>query len=96
MNKRQLRRSLRRAINEMTYNAAGGLTGEDMADQEAQLDAERNVNRLDHPDQVSDLLADLLDGLPPADFDGLYGAFQNMSEAELGAALASAILMVAG
>ena len=95
MNKRQLRRTLRRAINEMTYNTAGGLSGEDMADQEAQLDAERNVRRLNSPDDVTDLLADLIDGLPKEDLDGLYGAFQNMSEAELGAALASAIYMVA-
>ena len=80
----------------MTYNAAGGLSGEDMADQEANLDAERNVRRLNSPDDVTDLLADLIDGLPKEDLDGLYGAFQKMSEAELVAALASAIYMVAG
>ena len=89
MNKRQLKRTLRKALRE-------SLGPEGLASQQASIEAERNVNSLDHPDQVSDLLADLLDGLPQADFDGLYGAFQNMSEAELGAALASAILMVAG
>ena len=95
MDKRQLRRSLRRAINEMTRTGAGRLGPEDMADQEAQLDAERNVRRLDTSDDVTDLLADWIDGLPKEDLDGLYGAFQRMSEAELGAALASAIYMVA-
>ena len=88
MNKRQLRRSLRRAINEM-------VSPEDAADNRAQIEAERNVRRLNTPDDVTDLLADLIDGLPKEDLDGLYGAFQNMSEAELGAALASAIYMVA-
>ena len=89
MNKRQLRRSLRRVINEMS------LSPEDKADQEWQFDAERSVRRLKTPDDVADLLADLIDTLPKEDLDGLYGAFQNMSEAELGAALASAIYMVA-
>ena len=88
MNRSQLRRSLRRVINEMT-------SPEDKADQEWQFDAERNVRRLKTLDDVSDLLADLIDTLPKEDLDGLYGAFQNMSEAELGAALASAIYMVA-
>ena len=88
MNKRQLRRSLRRVINEMA-------SPEDKADQEWQFDAERSVRRLKTPDDVADLLADLIDTLPKEDLDGLYGAFQNMSEAELGAALASAIYMVA-
>ena len=96
MNKRQLRRTLRRAINEMTRTGAGRLGPEDMADQAAQIEAERNVRRLKTTDDVADLLADLIDGIPQEDFDGLYGAFQNMSEAELGAALASAIYMVAG
>ena len=89
MNKRQLKRTLRKALRE-------SLGPEGLASQQASIEAERNVNRLTSPDAVSDLLADLIDGLPPADFDGLYGAFQNMSEAELGAALASAIYMVAG
>ena len=88
MNRSQLRRSLRRVINEMA-------SPEDKADQEWQFDAERNVRRLKTPDDVSDLLADLIDTLPKEDLDGLYGAFQRMSEAELGAALASAIYMVA-
>ena len=87
MNRSQLRRSLRRVINEMA-------SPEDKADQEWQFDAERNVRRLKTPDDVSDLLADLIDTLPKEDLDGLYGAFQRMSEAELGAALASAIYMV--
>ena len=95
MNKRQLRRTLRRVINEMNYNAAGELSPEDMADQQASIEAERNVRRLDTPDDVTDLLADLIDGIPKEDLDGLYGAFQKMSEAELGSALASAIYMVA-
>ena len=68
---------------------------EDSADARAQIEAERNVRRLKTPDDVTDLLADLIDGLPKEDLDGLYGAFQRMSEAELGAALASAIYMVA-
>ena len=89
MNKRQLRRSLRRVINEMAVSP------EDAADNEWQFDAERSVRRLKTPDDVADLLADLIDTLPKEDLDGLYGAFQNMSEAELGAALASAIYMVA-
>ena len=88
MNKRQLRRSLLRALNEM-------ISPEDAADDRAQIEAERNVRRLKTPDDVTDLLADLIDGLPKEDLDGLYGAFQRMSEAELGAALASAIYMVA-
>ena len=89
MNKTHLRRSLRRVINEMA------LSPEDKADQEWQMDLERNVRRLKTPEDVADLLADLIDTLPKEDLDGLYGAFQNMSEAELGAALASAIYMVA-
>ena len=88
MNKRLLRRSLRRVINEMA-------SPEDKADAEWQFDAERSVRRLKTPEDVADLLADLIDTLPKEDLDGLYGAFQNMSEAELGAALASAIYMVA-
>ena len=88
MNRRQLRRSLRRVINEM-------VSPEDKADQEWQFDAERSVRRLKTPEDVADLLADLIDTLPKEDLDGLYGAFQRMSEAELGAALASAIYMVA-
>ena len=71
------------------------ISPEDAADDRAQIEAERNVRRLDTPDDVTDLLADLIDGLPKEDLDGLYGAFQRMSEAELGAALASAIYMVA-
>ena len=67
-----------------------------MADQQAAIEAERNVRRLNSPDEVSDFLADLLSGIPDNELDGLYGAFQRMSEAELGAALASAIYMVAG
>ena len=95
MNRRTLRKSLRKAINEMTRTGAGRLGPEDLADQEAQIDAERNVRRLNTQDDVADLLADLIGGLPKEDLDGLYGAFQRMSEAELGAALASAIYMVA-
>ena len=79
----------------MTRTGAGRLGPEDMADQAAQIEAERNVRRLKTTDDVADLLADLIDTLPKAELDGLYGAFQNMSEAELGAALASAIYMVA-
>ena len=71
------------------------ISPEDAADDRAQIEAERNVRRLTTPDDVADLLADLIDGLPKEDLDGLYGAFQRMSEAELGAALASAIYMVA-
>ena len=89
MNKEQLRKTIRKVLRE-------SLSPEDLADQEAQFDAERNVRRLDTPDDVTDLLADMIDGLPKADLDGLYGALQRMSEAELGAALASAIFMVTG
>ena len=95
MNRIQLKRTLRKVLTEMNRNAAAAAAGHP-ADQAAQIEAERNVRHLNSPDEVSDFLADLIDGIPQEDFDGLYGAFQNMSEAELGAALASAILMVAG
>ena len=95
MNKRQLKSTLRRVLTEMNRNAATAAAGQ-MADQEAALEAERNVRRINNPDALSDLLADMIYDLDKPDLDGLYGAIQKMSDEELGAALSTAVLMVAG